>query len=98
MKMISSDQPSGGALRLAMLGGDVSEVRRLVSEEPELATASFGSIERGTGTGLHFVAGWPGYYPNGPEIVHALVDAGADPNARTTSRGSSTPGPPPPPP
>src|SRR5262245_13276504 len=93
MKMLSSDEPSAVALRLAMLGGDVSEVRRLLSEQPELATATFGSIERGTGTGLHFVAGWPGYYPNGPEIVHALVDAGADPNARTTSRGSSTPGP-----
>jgi ankyrin repeat protein len=76
-----------------MLDGDVAHVKGLLSERPELAAASFGSVERGTGTGLHFVAGWPGYYPNGPEIVHALVDAGADPNARTTSRGSSTPGP-----
>ncbi len=93
MKMISAEDPFAVQLRLAMLGGDVAEVKRLVFERPELATASFGSVERGTGTGLHFVAGWPGYYPNGPEIVHALVDAGADPNVRTTSRGSSTPGP-----
>jgi ankyrin repeat protein len=93
MKMISSEDPFAVELRLAMLAGDVAEVKRLVSERPELATASFGSVERGTGTGLHFVAGWPGYYPNGPEIVHVLVDAGADPNARTTSRGWSTPGP-----
>src|SRR5262245_65868765 len=93
MNMISSEDPFAVELRLATLGGDVAEVKRLVSERPELATASFGSVERGTGTGLHFVAGWPGYYPNGPEIVHTLVDAGADPNARTTSRGSSTPGP-----
>jgi ankyrin repeat protein len=93
MNIISSEDPFAVELRLAILSGDGAEVKRLVSERPELATASFGSVERGTGTGLHFVAGWPGYYPNGPEIVHTLVDAGADPNARTTSRGSSTPGP-----
>src|SRR5262245_59056345 len=93
MQMISAEDPLAVELRLATLGGDVAEVKRLLSERPELATASFGSVASGSGTGLHFVAGWPGYYPNGPEIVHALVDAGADPNARTTSRGSSEPGP-----
>src|SRR5262252_2158532 len=93
MQMISAEDPLAVELRLATLGGDVAEVKRLLSERPELATASFGSVESGTGTGLHFVAGWPGYYPHGPEIVHALVDAGADPNTRTTSRGSAIPGP-----
>jgi ankyrin repeat protein len=37
---------------------------------------------------LHLVAGWPGYFPNGPQIVRLLIDAGADPNALTTSRGA----------
>src|SRR5262245_30450017 len=93
MQMIPSDDPSALALRLAMIGGDVAEVKQLLSGRPELASASFGSVERGTGTALHVVAGWPGYYANGPEMVHVLVDAGADPNARTTGRGSATPGP-----
>jgi hypothetical protein len=26
---------------------------------------------------------WPGYHPNGPATVRILIEAGADPNART---------------
>ena len=39
------------------------------------------------------VTDWPGYFPNGPRIACLLIDAGADPNARTTGRGSLVPGP-----
>jgi ankyrin repeat protein len=42
---------------------------------------------------LHLVTDWPGYFPNGPQIVQLLIDAGAGPNALTTSRGSETAGP-----
>ncbi len=91
--VIPSDDPAVVELRIAIFGGDVAVLKRLISEHPDLAASSFGSVERGTGTALHLVAGWPGYYPNGPEIVHALVDGGADSNARTTARGSSIPGP-----
>jgi ankyrin repeat protein len=80
-------------LRVAVRAGDVDAIQRLLRDEPGLATARLGSMETGSGTALHLPADWPGYFPNGPQIVRLLLAAGADPNARTTSRGSSEPGP-----
>jgi ankyrin repeat protein len=37
---------------------------------------------------LHLVTDWPGYFPNGPQIARLLIQAGADPNARTNSQGA----------
>ena len=90
---IPSDEPIALELLTAVHSGDVDLVTRLVSENPLLATARFGAARGGTSTALHFVTDWPGYFPNGPEIVKALIDAGADPNALTTGRGSENPGP-----
>lgn len=75
-----------------MRSGDVEAVGRLLSENPELATARF-AARGGTSTALHFVTDWPGYFPNGPQIARLLLDAGADPDALTTGGGSETPGP-----
>jgi ankyrin repeat protein len=75
----------------AVRGGDVDLVRRLLSETPDLAKARFGG-KGGTATALHVVTDWPGYFPNGPEIAKVLIDAGADPNARTTGSDEETPG------
>jgi ankyrin repeat protein len=88
---VPSDAPVAVELLLAVRGGDVDLVSRLLSENPDLARAKF-EARGGTGTALHFVADWPGYFPNGPDIVHILIDAGADPNALTTGGGSATPG------
>jgi hypothetical protein len=89
---IPGDAPTSVELRLAVRGGDVETVRRLLSENPDLARARF-SARGGSGTALHFVTDWPGYFPNGPDIVRVLLGAGADPNALTTGGGSDTPGP-----
>jgi ankyrin repeat protein len=89
---LPGDSPTAVELHIAVHTGDVDLVRRLLSEHPELARARF-SARGGTGTALHFVTDWPGYFPNGPDIVHLLVDSGADPNALTTGGGSETPGP-----
>ena len=80
-------------LRLAVRAGDVDAVLRLLRNDPALAAARLGSKDSGSATPLHLVADWPGYFPNGPQIVKLLIDAGADPNALTTSRGSETSGP-----
>jgi hypothetical protein len=80
------DGPAAVELHLAVHGGDVDLVRRLLSGNPDLARASF-VARGGSGTVLHFVTDWPGYFPNGPAVVHLLIDAGADPNATTTGPG-----------
>jgi len=89
---LPGDAPTAVELLIAIRGGHVDLVRRLLSESPDLARARFEG-RGGTSTALHFVTDWPGYFPNGPAIVHLLVDAGADPNALTTGGGSQTPGP-----
>jgi hypothetical protein len=89
---IPGDDPTAVALLGAVHGGDVDLVRRLLTENPDLARARFAG-RGGTGTALHFVTDWPRYFPKGPEIVNLLVGPGADPNALTTGGGSDTPGP-----
>src|SRR5215470_16574322 len=90
---IPGDDQVAAELRSAVHAGDVEAVRRLLHDDPALATARLGSKDSGSATPLHLVSDWPGYFPNGPAIVRLLIDAGADPNALTTSRGSGTAGP-----
>lgn len=90
---IASDDPVALELRTAVHSGDIDLVRRLLSENPGLATARLAGARGGSSTALHIVTDWPGYYPNGPEIAGALIGAGSDPNALTTRRGSDAPGP-----
>lgn len=90
---IPDDDQVAVELRLAVHAGDVEAVQRLLRNDPALATARLGSKESGTSTPLHLVTDWPGYFPNGPQIARLLIEAGADPNALTTRRGSETTGP-----
>jgi ankyrin repeat protein len=92
-QQIPDDDPVAAELRLAVHAGDVEAIQRLLRGHPTLATARLGSQDTGTTTPLHLVTDWPGYFPNGPQIVRLLIDAGADPNALTTSRGAQTTGP-----
>src|SRR5262245_43154991 len=90
---IPDDDQAAAELRLAVHAGGVEAIRRLLRIHPRLATARLGSKDSGTTTPLHLVTDWPGYFPNGPQIVRLLIDAGADPNTLTTSRGADTSGP-----
>jgi hypothetical protein len=92
-RWISDQDQVAVNLGAAVRAGDVAAVQRMLRDDPALATARLGTEERGSGTSLHLVTDWPGYFPNGPQIARLLIAAGADPNALTTSRGSSRPGP-----
>jgi hypothetical protein len=68
-------------LAAAIRAGDLTAIRDVLAEHPGLASAPLGA-RLGTRTALHVAADWPGYFPNGPQVVRLLVEAGADPDAR----------------
>jgi uncharacterized protein len=78
------------ALTDAIRAGDLPALGRLLAAEPALAGVR---IERsgGTLTPLHVATDWPGYFPHGPEVVRALLAAGADPNAPAAGWHAETP-------
>jgi uncharacterized protein len=65
----------------AIRGGDLTVLAALLEAEPVLAGSRLGVA--GGRTPLHIVSDWPGYFPNGPAVVALLVEAGANPNARS---------------
>jgi hypothetical protein len=67
--VIPADDPRAIELVLAVRGGAIDTVRRLLSGHPGLAIARLSSQDDGTRTPLHVVTDWPGYFPHGPEIV-----------------------------
>src|SRR6516165_12588886 len=87
---IPADDPRAVELVRAVHGGDIDAIRRLLSEDPQLARAWI-TDSKGFRTPLHMVADWPGYFPNGPQIVRLLIQAGADPSFRHPTRCDETP-------
>jgi uncharacterized protein len=78
------------ALVAAIHSGDVAQLRHLLAENPALASAELGG-RHGTRTPLYVASDWPGFFPNGGEVVRLLLQAGADPNARPPEKGSESP-------
>lgn len=75
-------------LAVAIRTGDLVALRQVLAEHSELASAPLGGRFK-TRTALHVATDWPGYFPNGPQVVRILIAAGADPNGR--SPGDETP-------
>jgi ankyrin repeat protein len=75
--------PVAVELTLAIRGGDLDTLGRLLAERPELATVHMigrNGLDGGWRTPLHAATDWPGYFPAAPAAVALLLDAGADPN------------------
>lgn len=82
MQQISTaaPDPNAQAAVTAVRAGDVAVLQAILVANPELAPAAL--MGYGGRTLLHVATDWPGYWPNGPEIVRVLVESGADPNHR----------------
>ncbi|MFC4591926.1 ankyrin repeat domain-containing protein [Sphaerisporangium corydalis] len=91
MAYLGTEDPVAVAAIGAVHDGDVERLGRLLREHPGLATARFGDQGGMSRTLLHVVTDWPGHYPNGPQTVAALVEAGADPNAPFEGGHTETP-------
>jgi hypothetical protein len=90
-RLIESDDPAGIRHQVAIRTGDLDALRGFLRDDPGLATARLAGRRGGWRTPLLAVTDWPGYFPNGPAIVRILVEAGADPNARTSPSPAETP-------
>ena len=87
MLNIQPDEPLAVAAVEAIHGGNIELLKRLLHENPSLATARIA----GTRTLLHIVTDWPGHFPNGAETVAALIAHGAEVNAPFVGRHTETP-------
>jgi len=67
----------------AVRRGDGASVRRLLDANPGLGGEYIECADGSARTLLHVVTDWPGFSPNGPAIAAMLIEAGADPDART---------------
>jgi len=76
---IPESDPRAVELVRAVHGGDTGAIRHLLAEDPRLARAGLVDRKGGFRPLLHVVADWPGYFPNGPQIVRLLIQAGGRP-------------------
>jgi ankyrin repeat protein len=78
---LPKDDPLARSLVNAIHAGQIETVKELVHAHPGLESARLVDDKGGSGTPLHAAADWPGFFPNGPDAVAVLIDAGADPSA-----------------
>lgn len=88
---IRNDDPLAVAVTTAIRSGDVTALRKLLADNEGLATARIADGSGCSRTLLHVLTDWPARCPNGAQTVAALVDAGADVDARFEGTHRETP-------
>ena len=93
MTTISTEDPLAVAVARAIRGGEIDALNRLLRENSWLAGARLGDDDPGgmSRTLLHVATDWPGHFPNVAATIGALVEAGADVNARFRGPHEETP-------
>ncbi|MFN0074455.1 MAG: ankyrin repeat domain-containing protein [Chloroflexota bacterium] len=81
MLTLSHDDPVSVALYESIHSGDLEALQRLLAEHSGLMAARIVDDRGVARTPLHIATDWPGYFPNAPAVVTALIERGADPSA-----------------
>ena len=84
--ILNSGDPLPNMLIKTIRAGDLQSLRQILAANPGISAARI-KDKGGSKTPLHVVTDWPGFFPNGPTIVQALISAGADLNAPTEGAG-----------
>ena len=79
---LREDDPLAVEFQSAIHHGDVDGLQRLLVRHPGLAAARIEARRGGARTPLHVATDWPGFFPNGAQVVAALIAAGGDVNDR----------------
>ena len=91
-QIIRDDDPLAIEVTELIRGGDVTRLRALLTEHSHLAGAQIADVRcDDTRSLLHVAADWPGHFPNGPEVVRTLVEAGSEVDARGGGKIGETP-------
>jgi hypothetical protein len=90
---IDTEEPLAVAAVEAIHVGDVARLKRLLADNPGLARARLGTDDPDgmTRSLLHVATDWPGHFPTIGATITALVESGADVNARFTGPHTETP-------
>src|SRR5438093_10471030 len=83
---LAPDDPLAIDVVKAIQTGDLTTLKRLLTEHQGLASARIG-----TRTLLHIATDWPGHFPNGAATAVALIAAGANVNALGAGQRPDTP-------
>ena len=94
MLTLDASEPLARAITDAIQTGDLDELKKLLAETPELATARIVRRDRcgeQSRSLLHIATDYPGHFPNTEDTVRVLIAAGADVNARFAGAHGETP-------